>query len=53
MFGFFLAGLLLNFILMLTTPVVIYSRWWSLPFSIFSLISVILVMVASALGTAM
>lgn len=53
MFGFFLAAVLLNFVLMLVAPVVIYSRWWSLPFSIFSFIATLLVLVASALGTAM
>ncbi|EMR65720.1 putative integral membrane protein [Eutypa lata UCREL1] len=53
MFGFFLTGLVLNCILMLIAPVVIYSRWWSLPFSVFSFISTLLVLVASALGTAM
>ncbi len=53
MFGFFLTSLVLNFILMLAAPVVIYSRWWSLPFSLFSLISTLLVLVASSLGTAM
>ena len=53
MFGFFLAGLVLNALLMMAAPIVLYSRWWSLPFSIFSFIAVILVLVASALGTAM
>ncbi|CAJ2502704.1 Uu.00g100980.m01.CDS01 [Anthostomella pinea] len=53
MFGFFMAGLVLSFILMLATPVVIRSRWWSLPYSIVSFLVALLVLVASALGTAM
>ncbi|RYP09669.1 hypothetical protein DL765_008369 [Monosporascus sp. GIB2] len=53
MFGFFLASAALNFILMLAAPVVVYSRIWSGPFSILALVSTILVLVASSLGTAM
>ncbi|RYO97962.1 hypothetical protein DL764_007223 [Monosporascus ibericus] len=53
MFGFFLTCAALNFILMVAAPVVVYSRIWSGPFSILALISTILVLVASALGTAM
>ncbi|RYP46767.1 hypothetical protein DL768_007056 [Monosporascus sp. mg162] len=53
MFGFFLSSAALNFILMVAAPVVVYSRIWSGPFSILALISTILVLVASCLGTAM
>ncbi|KAI5861280.1 SUR7/PalI family-domain-containing protein [Durotheca rogersii] len=53
MFGFFLTSLVLNFVLMFVAPVVLYSRWWSLPFSFFAMLSTLLVLVASILGTAM
>ncbi|KAI1081294.1 SUR7/PalI family-domain-containing protein [Whalleya microplaca] len=53
MFGFFLVGLLLDFVLMLLCPVVLYSRWWSLPFGILAFVSTLLVLVATVLGTAM
>lgn len=53
MFGFFLTGLLLNFVLIFLAPVVVYSRWWSLPFSIIAFFSTLMVLIASILGTAM
>ncbi|KAI1104733.1 SUR7/PalI family-domain-containing protein [Jackrogersella minutella] len=53
MFGFFLTGLLLDFVLIFLTPIVLYSRWWSLPLGILSFIGTLLVLIAAALGTAM
>lgn len=53
MFGFFLGGLVLSFVLMLISPIVLYSRLWSAPVGILSFISSLLVLVGSALGTAM
>ncbi|KAI1336103.1 SUR7/PalI family-domain-containing protein [Xylariaceae sp. FL0016] len=53
MFGFFITGLLLDVILMLASPIAIFSRWWSLPMSLFSFIAALLVTVAAILGTAM
>ncbi|KAI0472896.1 SUR7/PalI family-domain-containing protein [Xylariaceae sp. FL0804] len=53
MFGFFITGLLLDVILMLVTPIVALSRWWSLPLSLISFLALLLVGVASILGTAM
>ncbi|KAI1649082.1 SUR7/PalI family-domain-containing protein [Daldinia loculata] len=53
MFGFFLTGLLLNFVLMCLAPVVVFSRWWSGPLGFLALLSTLLVLIASALGTAM
>ncbi|KAI0024287.1 SUR7/PalI family-domain-containing protein [Xylariomycetidae sp. FL0641] len=53
MFGFFLTGLLLNFVLIFISPVVLYSRWWSLPICFTGLVSLILIGVATILGTAM
>ncbi|KAI1502897.1 SUR7/PalI family-domain-containing protein [Biscogniauxia marginata] len=53
MFGFFLVGVLLSFVLILASPVVLYSRWWSLPLGLLSFINSLLVLVATILGTAM
>ncbi|KAF3018140.1 hypothetical protein G7054_g8722 [Neopestalotiopsis clavispora] len=53
MFGFFLAGLLLDFVLMLAAPVVIYSRWWSFPFAIFAFIAALMVIAAAGVATGM
>ncbi|KAG9251229.1 SUR7/PalI family-domain-containing protein [Emericellopsis atlantica] len=51
MFGFFLTGTVLNFVLMLLSPLAIYTRWFSLALSILSLISAILVGVAAVIAT--
>ncbi|KAL2758716.1 hypothetical protein ACRALDRAFT_2063718, partial [Sodiomyces alcalophilus JCM 7366] len=53
MFGFFLAGICLAFLLMLATPVALRSRWWSLPLAIVAFLAAVLVTVASIIGTAM
>ncbi|KAI0455914.1 SUR7/PalI family-domain-containing protein [Xylaria acuta] len=52
MFGFFLGGIILNAILLASSLVVLYSRWWSLPIGIVSGISAVIVIVAAGLGTA-
>ncbi|KAI0202007.1 SUR7/PalI family-domain-containing protein [Astrocystis sublimbata] len=52
MFGFFLGGILLNAILLVSSVVVLYSRWWSLPAGIISGISSVVLIVAAGLGTA-
>ncbi|KAI1764132.1 SUR7/PalI family-domain-containing protein [Hypoxylon sp. FL1150] len=53
MFGFFITGLLLDFVMIFATPIVVYSRWWSGFFGFFAFISTLLVLIATALGTAM
>lgn len=53
MFGFFLTGTVLSFVLMCAGPVVLYSRIWSLPFALLGLISTILVVAAAGVATAM
>jgi hypothetical protein len=53
MFGFFIAGLVLDFVLMLVAPVVLYSRWWSFPFAILAFIAALMVIAAAAVATAM
>ncbi|KAI2625776.1 SUR7/PalI family-domain-containing protein [Hypoxylon sp. NC1633] len=52
MFGFFLTGLILDFVLMCLAPVAVYSRWWSAPIGFFALLATLLVLIASALSTA-
>ena len=52
MFGFFITGTVLTFVLIFATPVVLYSRWWSLPFAILSFISMLLVLAGSIIATA-
>jgi FlaA1/EpsC-like NDP-sugar epimerase len=51
MFGFFLTGCVLTFILVLLSPLVLRSRWYSLPFALISLIDAILIVAASVIGT--
>lgn len=53
MFGFFLTGICLAFILIFLSPVVMLSRWWSLPLAIIAFIDTVLVTVASIIGTVM
>ncbi|GAW12954.1 hypothetical protein ANO14919_023270 [Xylariales sp. No.14919] len=51
MFGFFLGGLILDGFLIVTSPIVLYSRWWSLPAGLISGIASLAVVVAAILGT--
>ncbi|KAI2640281.1 SUR7/PalI family-domain-containing protein [Xylaria nigripes] len=51
MFGFFLGGIILNAILLVISPVVLYSKWWSLPVGILSSLSALVIVVAAILGT--
>jgi hypothetical protein len=51
MFGFFLTACLLTFILVLLSPLVLWSRWYSLPFALISFIDAVLIVVASVIGT--
>lgn len=53
MFGFFITGLVLDFVLIFLTPIVLYSRWWSLLLGFFAFLATLLVLIATALGTAM
>ncbi|KAI1778207.1 SUR7/PalI family-domain-containing protein [Hypoxylon cercidicola] len=53
MFGFFITGLVLDFVLIFLTPIVLYSRWWSGFFGFVALLATLLVLIATALGTAM
>ncbi|KAI3333552.1 SUR7/PalI family-domain-containing protein [Ustulina deusta] len=51
MFGFFLGGLILDGFLLVSSPIVLYSRWWSLPAGILSGIAALVVVVGAILGT--
>jgi hypothetical protein len=53
MFGFFITGLVLDFVLMLLSPVVILSRWWSFPLTILAFVAALLVTAATIIGTAL
>lgn len=52
MFAFFLTSTCLNFILLLISPVVMRSRWYSLAVTILGFISALLVTVAAIIATA-
>ncbi|KAI1284006.1 SUR7/PalI family-domain-containing protein [Xylaria sp. FL0933] len=51
MFGFFLGGLILDGVLLVTSPIVLYSRWWSLPAGLLSGLAATVVIVGAILGT--
>jgi SUR7/PalI family protein len=53
MFGFFLAGICLAFVMLFAGFIALRSRWWSLPMAIFAFIDAVLICVASIVGTAM
>jgi CBS domain containing-hemolysin-like protein len=52
MFGFFLTAAVLTFCLVFLSPLTVRSRWVSLPLAILSFIVMALVLVASAIGSA-
>jgi hypothetical protein len=51
-FGFFLTGIILNFLIMLVTPLATRTRWWSLGLSIAGFISALIITVAAIIATA-
>ncbi len=53
MFGFFITGIILAVVCILVTPLAIYSRWWSLPLSILTFVTALLVVTASIIATVM
>ncbi len=53
MFGFFLTGICMNFVNIFITPVALYSRWWSLPLTIWTFIAALLTTAAAIIGTVM
>jgi uncharacterized BrkB/YihY/UPF0761 family membrane protein len=53
MFGFFLTGICMNFVSIFITPIVLYSRWWSLPIVIWTFIAALLTVAATIIATVM
>jgi hypothetical protein len=53
MFGFFLTGICMNFVSILTAPITLYSRWWSFPFAIWTFIAALLTTAATIIATVM
>ncbi|KAI1809543.1 SUR7/PalI family-domain-containing protein [Poronia punctata] len=53
MFAFFLAGLILDGVLLAVSLAVLYSRWWSLPIGVMSFFAALFTVVAAILGTVM
>ncbi|PHH62464.1 hypothetical protein CDD81_7111 [Ophiocordyceps australis] len=51
MYGCFMAGTIVNFVLLLATPLVVRSRWFTLPVSIVGLLSGILLTVGAVIAT--
>lgn len=51
MFGCFLAGICMNFVSIFITPIVLRSRWWSLPIAIWTFIGALLTVVATVIAT--
>ncbi|KAK0638754.1 SUR7/PalI family-domain-containing protein [Cercophora newfieldiana] len=51
MFGFFLTGAVLTFVLIFLSPLAIRSRWWSMPLSIAAFIANVLVGAATIIGS--
>ncbi|KAF9770248.1 hypothetical protein IL306_012222 [Fusarium sp. DS 682] len=51
MYGCFMAGICVNFVLMLASPLVIRTRWWSLPLTVLSFCAMVLVGLAAIIAT--
>lgn len=51
MFGFFITGLIMNFVLIFIAPVALLSHWWSLPVALAAFVSSVLVFCAAVVGT--
>ena len=52
MYGFFVAGAVVNFVLLFATPLVVLNRWWTLVIAIVAFISGTCINVAAAIATA-
>ncbi|CZR59567.1 uncharacterized protein PAC_09461 [Phialocephala subalpina] len=53
MFGFFLTGICMNAVSIFLAPFTLFSRWWSLPFAIWTFIGALLTTAATIIGTVM
>ncbi|KAI6248035.1 SUR7 family protein pun1 [Erysiphe necator] len=53
MFSFFIAGACMNFVSIFVAPITLYSRWWSLPFFVWTFFSMLFTTIATVIVTAM
>lgn len=53
MFGFFLTGLCMNCVSVFVAPITLYSRWWELPFTLWTFISALLTTAGAVIATVM
>ena len=53
MFGLFLTGACLSFVMIFIVPLAVYSRWASLPIMLFTFFTALVTTVASVLATVM
>ncbi|KAI9729886.1 MAG: hypothetical protein M1818_008326 [Claussenomyces sp. TS43310] len=53
MFGFFISGIVMNFISIFIAGIALSSRWWSLPLAIFTFIAALLTTAATIIATVM
>lgn len=51
MYAFFTAGTVINFVLMLSSPLVMYTRWFTIPVTIVAAISGLIITVAAIIAT--
>jgi hypothetical protein len=50
-YGFFITGVVLNFVSVFLTPLALYSRWISLPLAIFTFLAALLTTAAAVIAT--
>lgn len=53
MFGFFLTGTVLSFVLIFVVPLSVYSRWAALPISILTFVNALLITAATIVASVM
>lgn len=51
MFGFFLAGTCLAFVMIFLSPIIVRSRWWALVIGIFTFIAALLITAGTIIAT--
>ena len=51
MYGFFITGTVLSFVMIFITPVAILSRWWSLPMALTAALNGFIILAATVIAT--
>lgn len=51
MYGFFITGTVLSFVMIFVTPVAILSRWWSLPMALTAALNGFIILAATVIAT--